>query len=97
MILAEAMRNNIGAMAIIIGCLFAARLIEIPTSLRVLSQLWNLIPINLVKFDQGFLDLRLFSLGGLQLTTWQFAPIVYLLLGVFILISGKLCYCKNRD
>lgn len=90
MVLAEVLRNSIGAMAIIVGGLFASRLVVIPTSWRLLSQLWNYIPINLLKVDQGFTDLRLVSVFGVQLTTWQFAPILYVLITVaLILIGGK--------
>lgn len=92
MLLAEVLRSSIGAMAIIIGLLFAARLIPMPTSIRVLSQGWNLLPINLLKVDQGFLDLRLVNLFGLQLTNWQFAPILYVVLIALMVLVGARVY-----
>lgn len=97
MILAEIMHNSVGALAIMIGGLFAARLIVVPVSLGLISELWNLIPINLVKQNQGFLDLRLFTIGKLQLTGWQMAPILYVLIGAVALLIGKYSYCRNRD
>lgn len=90
MVLAEILRSGIGAMAIVIGGLFVARLVVIPNSWRVLSQMWSYLPINLLKVDMGFTDLRLVPVFGTQLTTWQFAPILYvLLLAVLIWIGGK--------
>lgn len=92
MVLAEVLRNGIGAMAIVVGGLFAARLVVIPNSWRVLSQLWSYLPINLLKVDMGFTDLRLVPFFGMQLTTWQFAPILYVLLIVVLLCVGKRVY-----
>ena len=94
MLLAEILRNNIGAMAIIIGGLFAARLLMIPPKYGTLSKLWNYIPINILKVDQGFTDPRLVSFFGIQLTTWQFAPILYAFIIVGICLIGSKLY-KN--
>lgn len=92
MVLAEILRSAIGAMAIIIGGLFAARLVVIPASWGFLSQMWNYIPINLLKVDQGFTDLRLVSVFGLQLTSWQFAPILYVVITVALIVIGNKVY-----
>ena len=90
MLLAEILRSSIGAMAVVVGLLFAARLIPMPVSVRFLAQGWNFMPINLLKLDQGFLDLRLVNLLGLKLTNWQFAPILYvLLIAVMVFVGGK--------
>ena len=90
MLLAESLRSSIGAMAVVIGLLFAARLVPIPTTLRGLSQAWNFLPINMLKVDQGFLDLRLINLFGLRLTGWQSAPILYVvLIGLMVLVGRK--------
>ena len=94
MILAELFGNSVGAMAVIVGLLFAARLVPIPPSLGVLSQAWNYMPINLLKLDEGFLDLRLVNLFGLRLTSWQFAPILYVILIVAMICVGRVIY-KN--
>lgn len=92
MVLAEILRSAIGAMAIIVGGLFVARLVVIPASWGLMSQLWNYIPINLLKVDQGFTDLRLVSVFGLQLTSWQFAPIMYVLITVAVIVIGNKVY-----
>lgn len=92
MLLAEVIRSSIGAMAVVIGLLFAARLIPIPATLRLLSQGWNFLPINLLKVDQGFLDLRLVNLFGLRLTSWQLAPLLYVVLIVGMVLVGARVY-----
>lgn len=96
MLLAEMIHNSIGAMAVIVGVMFAARMIMIPNSWRVLSQLWNYIPINLLKADQGFTDFRLISIFGLQFTSWQFAPVLYVLVGGLFIFIGKKVYCSSQ-
>ncbi len=91
MLLAEILGNSVGAMAVVVGLLFAARLVPIPPSLGVLSQAWNYMPINILKLDEGFLDLRTVNLFRLQLTGWQFAPILYVvLIGVMTFVGSKI-------
>lgn len=92
MLLAELLHNSIGAMAVIVGLLFASRLVVFPTSWRVISQAWNYMPLNIVKVDGGFVDLRTVGLFGMQLTSWQFAPILYMLLIVVLIVGGIRLY-----
>lgn len=94
MVLAEILHSAIGAMAIIIGGLFAARLVPVPAAWGIISKLWNCIPINLIKIDQGFSDLRLFSLFGAELTIWQFAPLLYMAIGALLVLLGKRVFCN---
>lgn len=96
MVLSELTHSNIASMATVIAIMFAARLIPIPAQYRVCSQAWNFLPINLLKFDEGFTDLRLVQLPGLQLTSWQFAIILYLILGILLMLIGKKVYCKYQ-
>ncbi len=94
MLLAEVLRNSISAMAVVVGLLFAARLVPIPPSFKILSMVWNYFPINMLKIDTGFTDLRLINLFGVQLTGWQFAPILYVILIVAMICVGRVIY-KN--
>lgn len=94
MLLAEVLRTSVGAMAIVTGGLFMARMVSIPPTWGILSQLWNYLPINMLKVDEGFTDLRLVHLFGAKLTTWQLAPILYLILIVVMVWGGSKVY-KN--
>ncbi|MBQ6695151.1 MAG: ABC transporter permease subunit [Lachnospiraceae bacterium] len=96
MLLAEVLGNSVGAMAVVVGLLFAARLVPIPPSFGVLSQAWNYMPINMLKVDEGFLDPRLVNLFGLQLTTWQFAPILYVVLIGGMVFAGSRFYRRYQ-
>ena len=97
MVLAWVIKNSVFTIAIMIGGLFVARLIPVPPlEWGLISQLWNMIPINLLKFDQGFSDMRLYSLPGISLTPWQFAPILFVFLGVCVIFAGKMSFCKAQ-
>lgn len=96
MALSEITKSNIGTMAAIVAIMFISRLIQVPENIRMLSQLMNLFPLNILKLDAGFIDMRLFSIFGLKLTSWQFAPFLYaLLIGIFVLV-GKKVYCRYQ-
>ena len=96
MLLAELLRNSVGALAVVVGGVFAARLVSVPMEWRVLSQLWNYIPVNLLKANQGFVDLRTVNLFGIQLTAWQFAPILYVGLMVVLVVLGEKLYNRYQ-
>ena len=96
MVLSEIFSSSLISMAIVIGGCFAARLIQIPMPYRLLSQIMNLLPINLVKLNEGMVDLRLVSVFGIKLTSWQLAPILWLALGAVLVGIGKRKYCSYQ-
>ncbi len=96
MVLAELLKNSVGAMAIVIGILFGARMIPMPISWGFISQLWNYLPINLLKIDEGFVDMRLVSIFGNELTTWQFAPILYVGVIIVLIWIGRRNYISYQ-
>lgn len=96
MVLSEITKSNIGSMATVVVLLFLARLVPIPLTWRFLSQIWNFFPINMLKLDAGFIDVRLVSLFGLKLTSWQFVPVLYVLLAVLLVFAGKRVYCRYQ-
>ena len=96
MLLAELLRNSIGAMAVIVGLLFASRLVTFPASWRGISQAWNYMPLNILKVDTGFVDLRTVNLFGRHLTSWQFVPVLYILLIVIFVVAGNRLYQKYQ-
>ncbi len=96
MFFSELTHSNIASMAAVVASMFAARLIQIPLQYRIISQVWNFIPINLLKFDEGFVDLRLVQLFGVQFTCWQFGMILYLVLSLGLILIGKKVYCRYQ-
>lgn len=96
MVISEGFHSSLIAMAVIIGGTFAVRLISIPRAYRLLSQIWNYFPINLTYFYEGFVDPRLVSFLGIRLTSWQFAPILYSVITVILVLFGKKLYCNYQ-
>ncbi len=96
MVLSEITKSNIGSLATVVVILFMARLVPIPVTWRALSQIWNFFPINMLKLDAGFTDMRLISFFELKLTSWQFAPFLYVLLAVLLVFAGKKVYCRYQ-
>ena len=93
MVFSEITKSSIGTMATVIAILFLARLVPVPPDWRLL-QIVNFFPINMLKLDAGFTDMRLVSIFGLKFTSWQFAPILYILLIVLLFFTGKKVYCR---
>ncbi len=98
MALSELINNNVGTMAIIIAfSFFIARLVQIPSDYKFLGKLWNIaFPINILKADEGFFDVRLWNIFGIKLTQWQLAPFVYILVGIIFFFLGKRKYCNYQ-
>lgn len=95
MVVSERFRSNITAIALVTGITIGGRLLTVPAAFRVLSQIWNYLPINLLK-EENFFDLRLVSLFGVKFTCWQFAPILYSILGILLVLLGKRIYCNYQ-
>ncbi len=96
MVVSEKFRSSMAGMAAAVLTVGVARIIVIPREFRVMSQIWNYFPMNLLKIDQGFLDVRLVNIFGVKLTSWQFAPILYLILGGILVLLGRRCYCRHQ-
>lgn len=96
MLVTEKSGNSISGLAWGVAWVVAARIVVIPNGFRLLSQLWSYFPINMVNLPSGFLDLRLISVGGAHFTSWQAAPVIYILLCIPLVLLGKCLYCKNK-
>lgn len=93
MVLSEVLGSNLAGMSAAIVVMFLARLVSIPNQYRIFSQAWNYIPINLLKFDQGFCDTRLVRIFGLNFTSWEFSVILYVAFMILFVYIGKKVYC----
>ncbi len=97
MVLSELLKSNTGTMAIVIAVGFLlARLVAIPADFKFIGKIWNMLPINLLKADEGFFDLRLWNIFGIKFTLWQMAFVAYIIIGVIFFFIGKRKYCKYQ-
>ena len=89
MLLAECFKNNVVPLGILIGSILILNMISIPDNLRVLSQIYNCIPQQLVSFA-GMRSNKLFSLFGTYFTRQQIVPFIYL-----IICAAGLVVCRR--
>ena len=92
----ELFRNGTVAVVAIIGVLvLLPMMVTVPYEYRVLSQIFDLNPINVVAI-WGALDYRLIPVPGGFLTVQQVAPIAYVLLSVVFVLIGRRSYLKYQ-
>lgn len=97
MVLSELLNSSTGTMAIIIvTSFFLARLVMMPEDFKFLYKIWNMIPINLLKADQGFFNIHLWNIFGIKFTLWQMAFVIYIIIGLIFFFIGKRKYCKYQ-
>ncbi len=93
MLMAEYFRSSTIPLALMAGFLIFSMLFHIPDEYRLLSQIWNTFPVNLVSVWGAF-ESRLYPFLGRFLTPWQAAPWIYLLIGVG---AAVLCLRRYED
>lgn len=91
MFLSELLKNSVAVMAITVGIMILTMMIDIPYQFRFFSQIYDLLPTNLLMVWELWDD-RLVSLFGEYLTNFQIAPIIYLVIAILLFIAGKRIY-----
>lgn len=92
-VLSEWFGSSVAVLAVVGGSACLSLLIEIPAERRVLVQIHDLLPVNLVSI-YTFLDYKTVSIFGMRLTDLQFAYVLYPLLTVILLFLGWWKYCR---
>lgn len=91
MVLSELCRNNIATLGVVSGMIIFSMFILIPANERILAQIWGYFPSVLLSTWELF-DVRLIPFFNGFLTKWQFAPLLYTILGALLTIPGKRAY-----
>ena len=95
MVLSEILRNGIGTLAVIGGITILTMFITIPVQYRVLAQIWSYLPCVLA-YTQNILDYRLIPFFGTYLTNIQFVPILYVVTGGILSVTGLKIYQRYQ-
>lgn len=95
MFLSELLKNSVAVMAIPVGIMILTMMIDIPYQFRILSQIYDLLPTNLLMI-WGLWDDRLISLVGNYMTNFQIAPIIYAVIVILLFVAGKRVYQKYQ-
>lgn len=96
MMLSEVTKNSIAAIGTITGVLLVTMFImEMPDNLKLLSEIWYILPSNLVSLNGAF-RYSMFHVGGSPLAAYQYAPFAYIALTVVFFLIGKLAYNRYQ-
>lgn len=96
MVVSQFTQNSIATISIVAGMLMLSLFInEVPGNIRWLSELWYLIPSNLINLNGAF-RYSLLYVGHLHLVSWQYAFPAYMLLSVAFILAGRWMYGKYQ-
>lgn len=95
MFLSEWLQKSVGVMAVPVGMMIFTLFVEIPYRFRALSQIYALLPTNILM-RQELWDDRLFFVLGKYMTNFQTAPVVYMLVSLLLFVMGKRIYQKYQ-
>lgn len=96
MALSELTKNSVGTIGIIAGILILTMFImEMPANLKILSEIWYMLPSNLVSLNGAF-RYSMFLLGERAMLSYQIAPIVYFAMAIIFSIIGKIVYNRYQ-
>lgn len=91
MSLSEILKNGVVVMGIMLGAVYFTLLFNVPYEYRVLSQLYNLVPIQLLS-SANAADYRLVQIGNLTLTNYHSGLILYLLISIVLVVIVNRSY-----
>lgn len=96
MALSELTKNSVSTIGIITGILILTMFImEMPANLKILSEIWYMIPSNLVSLNGAF-RYSMFLLGDRAMLSYQITPIVYFAMAIIFSIIGKIVYNRYQ-
>ena len=95
MVLSETLHSSIGAMSVSTGLIFAGNIIMIPGQYRLLSQIWDCLPISFLA-NWNIYGVRLINLFGRCFTRWQLVPLFYVIGGIIIAFIGKYVFQRYQ-
>ena len=90
----ELFRNStVAVMAVIVVLVLVPMLVMVPYEYRVLSQIFDLNPINVIAIWSAT-DFRLVPFFGTYLTVHQVAPVLYAVLAAVFVLIGRRAYLR---
>lgn len=96
MALSELTKNSVSTIGIITGILILTMFImEMPANLKILSEIWYMLPSNLVSLNGAF-RYSMFLLGDRAMLSYQITPIVYFAMAIIFSIIGKIVYNRYQ-
>ena len=91
MFLSEGLKSSAATMALILGIFFVTFFFNLPYQYRIPSQILGLMPAKVMRAN-GWADLRLVRIFGTYLMSYQFAPLLYIVTAMILILLGKRMY-----
>ncbi len=92
----ELFRNStVAVVAVVVVLVLVPMMVMVPYEHRILSQIMDLNPINVVAIWSAT-DYRLVPVPGGYLTVHQAAPILYVILSIVFILIGRRAYLKYQ-
>lgn len=91
MAMSEVVKNSLAVMGIMVGLFIFGQLELIPPRFRVLAQIKAMLPSNQISI-WSLMEHRLVGFGGHYVTAYVAAPVIYILISVFLIVIGKIAY-----
>lgn len=96
MMLSELTKNSVATIGTITGVMLVTMFItEMPANLKLLSEIWYLLPSNLVSLNGAF-RYSAISVGGSTWAAYQYAPVVYAVFTAVFALIGKQTYNRYQ-
>lgn len=88
MFLSETVRSAAAVMGIMVCAMLGTIVVQIPVGGRVVSQIWEMLPARIMN-TESLWDGRLVLLGGIAVTNYGAALMLYLAAGMVLLLCGR--------
>lgn len=95
MLLSAILKSNVAVMAIPVGIMILTMMVDIPYQFRLASQVYDLLPTNILNKTELWDD-RLICIWGKYFTTFQIAPFLYVVFAVLLVIIGMVIYQRHQ-
>lgn len=96
MALSELTKNSVATIGIIAGILILTMFImEMPANLKIISEIWYMLPSNLVSLNGAFRH-SLFQISENLLLSYQLAPVIYFVITIILSLIGKISYNRYQ-
>ena len=94
MLLSAILKSNVAVMAVPVGIMILTMMVDVPYQFRLASQVYDLLPTNLLNTTELWDD-RLICILGRYFTNFQIAPFLYLVFAVLLILVGMVIYQRH--
>ncbi len=95
MVLSELLHNGMATLAVSVGAVMAGTICSIPEQYRILSQIWDWLPMSFLNIWKIF-DIRTLTVFGQSFVSWKAVPVLYLICACIFAAAGSRVYKRYQ-